>query len=511
MPYPIHRANMLDWIDAYEGDLFHAALFDPPYHLTSITKRFGKDGAAPAQYGRDGAFARASKGFMGRAWDGGGLMFDPATWEKIMRVLHPGAFVMAFASTRGYHRMAVAAEDAGFIIHTMALWTFFSGFPKATRLDTQIDRDAGAERETAGKHPNPGSTAPRLAMGGGWQDAPDMTLPAPSLAQTWAGHRYGGQALKPACEPILICQKPYAGRPVDCITGTGAGAFNIEAARIGLSGGGYSGRPSNGYEGGLFRGGMPDEDMGRWPANFMLAHTPECTEDTCAAGCPVALLDAQSGARTAGSSVSSETQLRGDTSTDFKARLEHPAEFESYEDEGGGSRFFFNADYMLERLENADPFIYAAKASTGEREAGLGDFALQAYAQGNAAQNAIANGEDEYLGNDRIGLNVIKQRRNPHPTVKPLSLVKHLASLLLPPDAYAPRRLFIPFSGAGSEMIGAMLAGWEHVEGVEMESEYIEVAKARLAFWQQMKPKIAGQKTPKAKLSAAPAGQKPLF
>lgn len=35
---------------------------DPPYELTSITKRFGKEGAAPAQEGTNGAFARASAG-----------------------------------------------------------------------------------------------------------------------------------------------------------------------------------------------------------------------------------------------------------------------------------------------------------------------------------------------------------------------------------------------------------------------------------------------------------------
>jgi hypothetical protein len=46
---------------------------DPPYHLTSIVKRFGKDGSAPAQFGKDGAFSRASAGFMGKTWDGGDI------------------------------------------------------------------------------------------------------------------------------------------------------------------------------------------------------------------------------------------------------------------------------------------------------------------------------------------------------------------------------------------------------------------------------------------------------
>ena len=39
---------------------------DPPYALVSVTKRFGKPGSAPAKFGTDGAYARASAGFMGK-------------------------------------------------------------------------------------------------------------------------------------------------------------------------------------------------------------------------------------------------------------------------------------------------------------------------------------------------------------------------------------------------------------------------------------------------------------
>jgi len=32
-------------------------------------------------------------------------------------------------------------------------------------------------------------------------------------------------------------------------------------------------------------------------------------------------------------------------------------------------------------------------------------------------------------------------------------------------------------------MIGACLAGWEHVVGIELEAEYCEIAEARLKHW----------------------------
>lgn len=73
--------------------------------------------------------------------------------------------------------------------------------------------------------------------------------------------------------------------------------------------------------------------------------------------------------------------------------------------------------------------------------------------------------------------------RNVHPTVKPLDLCRYLATLILPPAdrPQGPRRLLVPFSGSGSEMIGALMAGWDDVTGIEREAEYVEIAKARLS------------------------------
>lgn len=131
-----------EWAKQYQGELFHALLADPPYHLTSVVKRFGGEDAAPAQFGKDGAFARASAGFMGKQWDGGDVAFRPETWAAFLSVMYPGAFGMAFASSRGWHRLACAIEDGGAIIHPSIFgWNYSSGFPKATRVDTQIDNE----------------------------------------------------------------------------------------------------------------------------------------------------------------------------------------------------------------------------------------------------------------------------------------------------------------------------------------------------------------------------------
>lgn len=66
----LHRGDCLEVLATLEADSVDSCVTDPPYHLTSIVKRFGGNNAAPAQFGTDGAYARASKGFMGKQWDG---------------------------------------------------------------------------------------------------------------------------------------------------------------------------------------------------------------------------------------------------------------------------------------------------------------------------------------------------------------------------------------------------------------------------------------------------------
>ena len=84
-------------------------------------------------------------------------------------------------------------------------------------------------------------------------------------------------------------------------------------------------------------------------------------------------------------------------------------------------------------------------------------------------------------------------RKNTHPTLKPLDLCRYLATLLLPPPRDTDRRILVPFSGSGSEMIGAHLAGWEHVVGIELEPEYCEIAEARLQHWTRQPELFAAQ------------------
>jgi site-specific DNA-methyltransferase (adenine-specific) len=218
------------------ADSYDAAVTDPPYHLTSIVKRFGGDTAAPAKSnGASGVYNRSSKGFMNCVWDGGDIAFQPETWAEVWRVLKPGAFIVAFASSRGFGRMSVAIEDAGFITHPFIAWAFGQGFPKATRVQ----------------------------------------------ADEWEGWRYGTQALKPAIEPIYVGQKPFEKglNGTENVLRWGTGALNIDGCRVGttddLNGGRYSdnklGDDGNTYGSGINLRSKEDyrQPLGRWPANLI--------------------------------------------------------------------------------------------------------------------------------------------------------------------------------------------------------------------------------------------------
>ena len=126
------NADSLEHLKTLDENIFDSCVTDPPYHLTSIVKRFTK--GPEAKHGKDGSFNRLSKGFMGQEWDGGDIAFQKEFWEQVYRTIKPKGVLLAFAATRNYHRMATAVEDAGFEIFDMINWVYGSGFPKRKNL-----------------------------------------------------------------------------------------------------------------------------------------------------------------------------------------------------------------------------------------------------------------------------------------------------------------------------------------------------------------------------------------
>jgi len=264
---------------------------DPPYALVSIVKRFGKAGSAPAK-GNE-AYARASAGFMGKAWDTGDVAFAVEFWAECLRVLDPGGHVAAFAGTRTYHRLACAIEDAGFEIRDQLAWAYGTGFPKSHDVSKAIDKAAGAEREVVASFKKLQSYSANQVYGtgpdkGGFQK---ITAPATDEAKTWQGW---GTALKPAWESICLAQKPLIGTVVENVLTHGTGAINVDACRVDALGEDQR-RSSRGGDNGLsgtstfkIRERCAEEQEqrgGRFPANILhdgSAEVVECFPETSA-------------------------------------------------------------------------------------------------------------------------------------------------------------------------------------------------------------------------------------
>ena len=189
-------------------------------------------------------------------------------------------------------------------------------------------------------------------------------------------------------------------------------------------------------------------------------------------GCRVEPTDDVSGWSTTGSKASHNRTMTGgkferepkpdNPSGRFPANLIHDGSDEAE------AVFPFAGDTSAAR------FFYCAKANKSERNAGLGGF-----------EKRENSGSYEFRTNGSLDGHVTQAKANMHPTVKPLALTKYLATLIKPPTG---GRLLVPFSGSGSEMIGALQAGWEHVEGVELTEEYIPIALARIDYWLASQP-----------------------
>lgn len=290
--------DCLDVLPTLPENSIDSCVTDPPYHLTSIVKRFGADNAAPAKdYSEErdnatGAYARASAGFMGKKWDGGDIAFRVATWRAIYRVLKPGGHLIAFGGTRTYHRMACAIEDAGFEIRDQLAWIYGSGFPKSHDVSKGIDRAAGAKGEFGAKKPNIHSRGDHVLHEGWrrpWMEDPEAVnnsgreyIPATEAAARWSGW---GTALKPAQEPIVLARKPLSEPTVAAnVLRWGTGALNVDGCRVAIDNAereivdNRSGANSQPDDGTIYGRGLGNRlqgttykshSTGRWPANLI--------------------------------------------------------------------------------------------------------------------------------------------------------------------------------------------------------------------------------------------------
>lgn len=413
----LHNGDCLAIMPTLAADSVDAIVSDPPYGLA----------------------------FMGKAWDHGvpGVEF----WKEALRVAKPGAHLLAFGGTRTFHRLACAIEDAGWEIRDTIMWVYGSGFPKSHDVSKAIDKAAGADREremrfTATIKGGALHAGKENGNGRSWNSV-QSNLPATDAARQWQGW---GTALKPAWEPIIVARKPFDGTVAQNVLAHGTGAINVDWCRVECEGkpmftnGVDRERLRSSYDtGGSNRTGEMST-QGRWPANLIHDGSDEVT-----AGFP------QTGA--------SKESMRGEKTSAGThagwARESHKG-FDSvrgHNDSGGSAARFF----------------YVAKASKADRDEGCEGIPERDgghYAQDEWSRQNMGNTPDAKR----------EPRRNHHPTVKPTSLMRYLCRLVTPPGG----AVLDPFMGSGSTGKAAVLEGFGFI-GIELDAQYIEIARARIA------------------------------
>ena len=392
--------------------------------------------------------------FMSKKWD-----YDVPSvelWKEVFRVMKPGAFLLSFAGTRTYHRMAVNIEDAGFEIRDMISWLYGSGFPKSLNIGKQVDKIEGNEREDLGRHPQPGKSGKTHTRdGGAFKDNIHIT----KGTSPWEGW---GTALKPACEPIVVARKPLGEKNVASnVLKWGTGGINIDGCRVGFKNEDdynestkknqhkdFDSKPvTNNVVYGDYSMMKPKNyaPQGRFPANIILDEE-------------------------AGKILDEQTEGKVGNGHWAKTKVTGFGEF------GNGKSEYFGVGKKDNDKGGASRFFYCAKASKSERNLGCEEMPLKHY----LAENKMGGEKDTMLtgsGNPRDC-----RKHNFHPTVKPIKLMRYLVRLVTKKGGL----VLDPFLGSGTTACACIKEGMNYI-GIERDEEYMNIIKARIKAHEESK------------------------
>jgi site-specific DNA-methyltransferase (adenine-specific) len=324
------------------ANTFDAVVTDPPYGLEFMGQAWDAL-----------AHPKASSSFGGFARDRGDGRAGAPSFERVrrhlarirlwhrlwalqaFRLLKPGGYAVAFGGCRTHHHLALALESVGFVIRDELQWQYAQGMPKSMDIAKAFARREDGESE--------------------------------DVAANWRGW---GTGLKPAHEPILLCQKPLAGTYLDNLVSWSCGALNIDECRIPFE---------NEAERRQVHSKNDHERFGSGPrGNHVYEPDPS-------------------------------------PRTSYRAQARFPSNVLRTEPLGDGY----------------DRYFVIPKASPTERNRGLDDLPIgraQSYGSIDGGDFPFVAPD----GRRRVRRGAAPQR-NTHPTVKPIALMEHLLRLVVPP------------------------------------------------------------------------------
>ena len=512
--YKLYEGNMLDMLDVIEENSIDSIVTDPPYEL----------------------------GFMGKSWDKSGIAFQKETWEKCLRVLKPGGYLLSFGAPRNFHRVACAIEDAGFEIRDTIMYLFGSGFPKSLNIGKAVEAKLTTGSANTQEFKNLDGDK-QIACGWGINNMHFVQDDRPSNYDddkheyttsvnytTEEGKRWNGwgSALKPAFEPIIVARKPCEGTTTDNVIEYGVGGINIDECRIQtddtLTHGGplrtNSGDDRFGKSLGMFQDGTENTFVqnpnGRFPSNVILSYDETNEQEVCG-GFP------NSGSGNGGEpyNYAGREYNNKDTSMFNGDKPQAPS---NYNDNGSAARYFYNA-----KMSNRDVDGSIVETSDNDNTNQSGRFpsnVILSYDESDFDEvcggmpidsgytpHRLYSNIDKYDGygsityrkgelvgygdsgsaaryfycakasrrdrDDGLPENV----HSDHPTVKPTSLMSYLVRLVTPKNG----TILDPFNGSGSTGKAVIFenrdrnAGYKYI-GIDLSEHYLDISKQRIEY-----------------------------
>lgn len=234
-----------------------------------------------------------------------------------------------------------------------------------------------------------------------------------------------GTALKPALEPICVARKPLCGTVAENVTAHGTGAINVEASRIPMS----------------TEDACAIENMGGFGKSAYLRHP--------------------------GTALNLSVNPMPTQDAKAHALGRWPANV--ILDDAAARMIDAQAGECVSR------FFYVAKPDGAERDAGLEGLPIWSGGGATDREDGTAG-----LSSPRAGAGRNGGRRNIHPTVKPIDLMRYLCRLVTPPGGL----VLDPFAGSGTTGIGALIEGFRFV-GIESDTPHAYIAWHRLSYWSE--------------------------
>ncbi len=337
---------------------------------------------------------------------------QPVFWKECLRVLKHGGHLLSFAGTRTYDWVVMGLRIAGFEIRDQIAWVYGSGFPKSHDISKAIDKSMGAEREVVGS----------------------------KYVKDFANHK-GSMMNKTTTEN-------YETHGTD---------VNITA---------------------------PSTDEAKQWQGWGTALKP-ALEPIVMARKPLDGTVAQNVLKHGVGGINID-----ECRVDFISEQDkgNPLRFQT--NNGSGSHGIFNASkdvtsvvgekgrwpanfihdgsddvvklFPTDGEDSSARFFYTAKASQTERNFGLGEF------------EEVSGGSYKFREDGSLD-GKIPTRKNIHPTVKPIDLMRYLVRLVTPKGGIC----LDPFMGSGTTAVACKAEKFDYI-GCELDEEYIKIAEARI-------------------------------